>query len=212
MQTETKNFPVTEDEARAAAALDGTGAPPPDESTDWCEAMEQAEGIDLQRLPTDEEYVDRYGSVLLDLDAEEIRVKTQYERLMARVQKRRLAFQARHLANVEDATRRLLAKAQGKRKNAPKSIDLARCRVGFRLQPEKLDFDIKAVKAFSETYEPAEGAYMVEMVPKESVERSLLKAAVLTYAKEHDGSMPEGITIVGGNDKLYVAEPKRLEE
>lgn len=215
MPSDTDTIPVKDDEAtNAAAAPEGASAPPIDEAAAWCDLVDQAEGIDLTQptLPSDDEYVDRYGHVLLELDAEEERIKRQAERLLDRVQQRRLRFVARHLENVENATRRLLEKQQGKAKKAPKSIDLARCRVGFRQQPVRVEYgDPAAVRKFAETFEPAAAAYAIVTVPKEVVDKAVLKAAVDAYAAQHDGALPDGIELAGGNDKLYVAEPKVKE-
>lgn len=177
------------------------------ESDQWAEA--QFKSVFGDTTPTEdnrehqERYADWYANTLLSLDAEEDRVKLQLEVRLRQIDARRKSLELRHAQKVERIARLLLANSTKK-----KSIDLESGRLGFRAQPEKVEFaDEDVVQRFAEAYVPAAEVYSEETVIKRKVDRKALLAAVKQYASEHTGDLPAGMLLAGGDERFYVKKP-----
>lgn len=169
------------------------------EDSSWVDQVSVVEGMDTQSL---EELADRYANVMLRLDEEEARIKEQHKIRTAQIESRRAAFQNRHESRVRVAVASLLEKKGGKKK----SLDLASGRLGFRVTPTTAEFtDESVVKRLAENFPPAADVYAEEQVVKVKIDKRGLVGAVNAYAKAHDGQLPEGIILAGGEDKFYVS-------
>lgn len=171
------------------------------ESESWVQGVLAAANINIEDA---ESYADWFINTRATLEAERTRVQLQHEKRLQQIAARENTLDYMHREKITALVAMLIAKQGGKKK----SIDLPSGRAGFRVSPVTAEYaDISAVKTFAEKNPDAAGVYFEDTKVVPRVDKKALKIAIDEYAAAHEGEMPHGMTLKGGQERFYVDAP-----